>query len=209
MKKKFPAWTILTVVCLVAGVLLALVNTVTADKIVEQQQLRILETRLSLFPTASEFKELPVEESEYKLDSLVSSLDASGNVLGYVGQATVAGYGGPVQISAALDLDGVIQGISVGGDDFSETPGLGALAKEAAFTDQFKGKTPVLVLNEDGVDTVTGASKTSKAVVKGVNAIAAYIYTYELGLPLEGEAPSLSLSAKGGESAGMSGFRGN
>ncbi len=204
MKKKFPAWTMLTVICLVAGILLALVNTVTADKIVEQQQLRILETRLSLFPAASSFNELPLEESEYKLDSLVSGVDENGEVLGYVGQTTVSGYGGPVQISAAVDLDGVILGISVGGDSFAETPGLGALAKEAAFKDQFVGKIPNLVLNQDGVDTITGASTTSKAVVKGVNIIADYIYDCVLDLPLPGASSRTSLP----EGVPLLGFRG-
>ncbi len=205
MKNKFPAWAILMIVCLVAGILLALVNLGTADKIVEQQQARILKTRLSLFPTASAFNELTVQDSEYKLDSLVSGVDEAGNVLGYVGQVTVTGYGGPVQVSAALDLDGVILGISVGGDSFAETPGLGALTKEPAFTSQFAGKKPVLVLNQDGVDTVTGASTTSKAVVKGVNAIANYIYAYELGLPVQGNAPSIR--ADGPEGARLLGFR--
>ncbi len=205
MKRKFPAWTILMIVCLVAGILLALVNLVTADKIVEQQQARILKTRLSLFPTASSFNELPVQESEYKLDSLVSGVDEAGNVLGYVGQATVTGYGGPVQVSAALDLDGVILGISVGGDSFAETPGLGALTKEPAFTSQFAGKKPTLVLNQDGVDTVTGASTTSKAVIKGVNAIANYIYTYELELPVQGAVPSDAVD--GPEGVRLLGFR--
>ncbi len=205
MKNKFPAWTILMIVCLVAGILLALVNLVTADKIVEQQQARILKTRLSLFPTASSFNELTVQESEYKLDSLVSGVDEAGNVLGYVGQATVTGYGGPVQVSAALDLSGVILGISVGGENFAETPGLGALTKEPAFTSQFAGKKPNLVLNQDGVDTVTGASTTSKAVIKGVNAIANYIYTYELGLPVQGAASSEA--ADGPEGIRLLGFR--
>ncbi len=204
MKNKFPAWTVLTMICLVAGVLLALVNLLTADRIVEQQRLRILETRLSLFPTASSFNDIPLEEGNTTLDSLVSGVDETGQVLGYVGQTTVTGYGGPVQISAAIDLDGTILGISVGGDSFAETPGLGALAKEHAFTDQFIGKTPILVLNEDGVDTVTGASTTSKAVVKGVNAIAEYIYAYELGLALE-DAASHTLSLP--EGARMLGFR--
>ncbi len=180
MKKKLPAWTILTIICLTAGVLLALVNLATADKIIEQQELKKLNTRKALLPAASDFVELEIQESEYKLDSLVKGVDESGNTLGYIGQATAAGYGGPVQVSTAVDMQGVIQGISVGGSDFAETPGLGALAKGEAFTSQFAGKTPSLVLNQGGVDTITGASTTSKAVVKAVNTAAEYICAYEL-----------------------------
>ncbi len=207
-----PAWAVLMVICLCAGVLLACVNMATAGRILEQEALARNATRAALFPAAISFEELEVKESSYQIDSLVSALDADGHVLGYVGQATVKGYGGPVEISAAVDLAGIIQGISVGGNKFAETPGLGALAKEPAFTDQFIGKTPTIVLNQGGVDTVSGASKTSRAVVKGVNAIANYIYTFQLGLPVEGAgareesghppvlsllAPS-SLSAEGG-----------
>ncbi len=200
VNKKMPAWAVLTVVCLCAGILLAVVNIATAGRIKEQEILTRNATRSALFPAAVSFEELEVQESDYKIDSIVSGLDADGQVLGYVGQTTVKGYGGPVEIVAAVDNNGIIQGISVGGNKFAETPGLGALAKEPEFTDQFIGKIPTLVLNQDGVDTIAGASTTSKAIVRGVNAIANYIYAFELGLTEEeatGTEPAADAASSG------------
>ena len=77
-------------------------------------------------------------------------------------------------MTAGFTKEAALTGISVGGANFSETPGLGAKAKDAAFTDQFKGKTPRLkLIKADGekgdntVDAITAATRTSdrKSVV--------------------------------------------
>ena len=99
---------------------------------------------------------------------------ANGAVVGHTAQVTVKGYGGDVEIVVGVDADGVITGLNVGGANFSETAGLGAKAKEPAFTEQFKGLTSPLVL-KDNVDSITGASITSGAVVGGVNTALDYI----------------------------------
>ena len=175
MKKKVPAWTVLMVICLCAGLLLAGVNMLTADRIREQELLAKNATMVRLFPEATAFEDLEVQESEFDIDQLCTAKNGE-TVIGYVGEATSNGYGGPIVVTTAVDTAGLIRGISVGGDSFAETPGLGALTKEADFTDQFIGKKPSIVLNEDGVDTVTGASTSSRAVVRAVNAVANYIY---------------------------------
>ena len=181
MKKKVPAWTVLMVICLCAGLLLAGVNMLTADRIREQELLAKNATMVRLFPEATAFEDLEVQESEFDIDQLCIAKNGE-TVIGYVGEATSNGYGGPIVVTTAVDTAGLIRGISVGGDSFAETPGLGALTKEADFTDQFIGKKPSIVLNEDGVDTVTGASTSSRAVVRAVNAVANYIYSFELGM---------------------------
>lgn len=181
MKKKVPAWTVLMVICLCAGLLLAGVNMLTADRIREQELLAKNATMVRLFPEATAFEDLEVQESEFDIDQLCTAKNGE-TVIGYVGEATSNGYGGPIVVTTAVDTAGLIRGISVGGDSFAETPGLGALTKEADFTDQFIGKKPSIVLNEDGVDTVTGASTSSRAVVRAVNAVANYIYSFELGM---------------------------
>ncbi len=81
---------------------------------------------------------------------------------------TKDGFGGPVEITITVDESGVITAMTVGGDQFNETPGYGAKAKEPAFTDQFIGKSGKLALGVD-VDAVSGATITSTAVVSGVN----------------------------------------
>jgi Na+-translocating ferredoxin:NAD+ oxidoreductase RnfG subunit len=101
-------------------------------------------------------------------------VDASGNVIGYVSQITVTGFGGEIEVTVGMDMTGTITAINVGGSNFSETSGLGAKTREAAFTDQFKGMSGMLVLKQN-IDSVTGASVSSGAVVSGVNKALTYM----------------------------------
>ena len=176
MKKKLPSLIVLCVIGLVAGLLLSVTDAMTAEPIAAVEASKSEAARAEVLESADSFEELTPEESRYALDNLYAGHDANGETVGYVGQTTVTGFGGPIEVVAGVDLDGVVTGISVGGADFAETAGLGAKTKDAAFTDQFKGKTPTIVLNEDGVDTVTGASTSSRAVISGVNTVANYIY---------------------------------
>jgi RnfABCDGE-type electron transport complex G subunit len=102
---------------------------------------------------------------------------AGGETVGYVAQVTVKGYGGPIELMVGMDLNGVLTGVSVGGAQFSETPGLGAKAQESAFTDQFAGlKTPVGE-GTNTIDAISGATITTGAVVSGVNQCAEFMKT--------------------------------
>ena len=186
MNKKLPSWVMLCAVCLVGALALGLFNGLTAGG-VDRQAAMLTDAVRDRALDADRFEALEVQESRYNLDSLYAAQDAEGAVQGYVGQTTVTGYGGPIEVTAGVDNDGVITGVSVGGEGFAETPGLGARTREAAFTDQFIGKTPTITLNEGGVDTVSGASTTSRAVVSAVNNVANYIYINQLGLAEETE----------------------
>ena len=115
--------------------------------------------------------------------------------VGYVAQKTVKGFGGEVEVIAGVNAQDqdhlILGGISVGGANFSETAGLGAKSKDAAFTDQFKNK-PLsngLKLIKAGeekadntIDAITSASITSNAVVNGVNTIVEEIKVRALGI---------------------------
>lgn len=172
-QKSLPAWVVLGVIALAAGVLLGFTNNITAPKIAEAAVAAMETTRQELLPEADAFLEQTLTSD--KLDSCYLGT-ADGEAVGYVTQITVKGYGGEVEIMAGFDLDGVCTGISVGGANFSETPGLGAKAKDAAFTNQFQGQKAPIVLGES-VDAITAATITSTAVVNGVNDMAAYVAT--------------------------------
>ncbi|NLZ90251.1 MAG: FMN-binding protein [Clostridiales bacterium] len=123
-------------------------------------------------------------QTDYPLVSLHEGLK-EGEPVGYVGKIDVKGYGGSIEVIAGVTLDGHITGISVGGAKFAETAGLGAVVKEAGFTDQFIGKpTPVKVIkggeaaNEFTVEAVTAATISSSAVTAGVNTIASQVDLY-------------------------------
>ena len=171
MKKQMPAWLVLGLIALIAGCALGFTNELTSPIIDEQTLVAADEARRAVLPTASEFEELTVADPA--IDSCYAG-SANGAVVGHTAQVTVKGYGGDVEIVVGVDADGVITGLNVGGANFSETAGLGAKAKEPAFTEQFKGLTAPLVL-KDNVDSITGASITSGAVVGGVNTALDYI----------------------------------
>ena len=102
-----------------------------------------------------------------------------GALVGYAAQITVQGFGGEIEVVAGVDTAQTIRGVTVGGGSFSETPGLGAKAKESAFTDAFIGKQAQLrvvrageAADDASIDAITSATITSRAVVGAVNDIA-------------------------------------
>ncbi|HPF88805.1 MAG TPA: RnfABCDGE type electron transport complex subunit G [Candidatus Limiplasma sp.] len=163
MKKQ--AWLILCIIALVAGLALAATNMVTAGPIEEQRIKATREARIAVFPDADDFTEMATD-IDTGLDSIYEA-KLNGETIGYVLQNTVSGYGGPIEIIMGIDLDGVVTGMSVGGSDFSETAGLGTQVKEPEFTGQFIGLSEEPTLNGN-VDTISGATISSTAVIKGV-----------------------------------------
>ena len=82
--------------------------------------------------------------------------------------ASAQGFAGPVAVT--VKLDGMtIESIEIGDDQFAETDGLGAKARDAEFTDQFVGKT--LPLAEGDIDAISGATITTNAVLDALSAI--------------------------------------
>lgn len=88
------------------------------------------------------------------------------------------GFGGKIELIIGILMDGTITGYKI--IEQSETPGLGTKVTEPKFSNQFVGKnayTNNFDLKKDGgeIDAVTGATISSKAVVKAVkSAVAAY-----------------------------------
>ena len=164
MKKSIPAWLVLTVICVVAAVLLAATNLATKDVIAANAQREALATLGKLLPDATAFETM--EDSGISIGK-----DGSGNIVGYSLAATTQGFGGEVETTVAARPDGIINGVSVGGSNFAETAGLGARAKEPEFQEQFAGKSAPVSLTKDGgeIEALSGATITSRAVIKGVN----------------------------------------
>ena len=81
--------------------------------------------------------------------------------------ASAKGFAGPVWVEAAFDSDGKIIYISVGNEEFAESDGLGALAREPEFMRQFIGMAAPLTLAD--IDALSGATITSSAVIDALN----------------------------------------
>ena len=95
-----------------------------------------------------------------------AALEAPASAGGASGSATVQGFQSEVTVTVTLE-DGAVASILV--DASGETPGLGQRCAEEEFTSQFIGKAAPLTLG-DGIDSVSGATITSTAVVDAANA---------------------------------------
>ena len=103
--------------------------------------------------------------------------------------ASEQGFGGKVTVRVETDLDQVIKALTVETPD--ETEGIGKRVSEAAFTDQFIGKTGPFTFGENGIEAVSGATVTSTAALKALNrTYAAEEIQEEAEKPAETEKPA-------------------
>ncbi len=171
-------WRLL-VIALVAGLALGVVHAVTEQPIAKQALAAAEEARKTVLPQAAAF-EPNADETVYV------GRDAAGAVVGFVTSGETKGFGGVIEVTVGLSVDGTITGISVGGSGFKETAGLGAKTKDAAFTDQFIGKSDELTAVKHGtastdqqIDAVSGATISSRAVTNEVNALTAILTAFQ------------------------------
>jgi len=152
----------------VAGLALGLTNMVTEGPIKQQAILAAESARKAVLPAANSFTAATAPEG--LLDAYVA-YDAAGAVVGKTGTIVTKGYGGEIEITVGVDLNGVVTGISVGGSSFAETAGLGARAKEPWFAEQFVGNSSPIAVTKDGgeIDAITSATITSRAVANAVD----------------------------------------
>lgn len=170
MRELIKMVVVLTVLAAFSGGLLAGLRNGTAAQI-EKQQLefvkgpaikKILEGA-SNDPIADRFK---ISDGDVEKSFFVGKFDGKADTVAF--ETTGKGYGGDVGLMVAVNLDtDKISGVEV--TTHSETPGLGAMAKDdPAFVSQFKGLSvtkPVKVTNDGGqVNAISGATITSRAV---------------------------------------------
>ena len=141
----------LTAITVVIGLLLGVVYEVTKDPIAQQELKAKQEACEEVFPDAESFESVDIsgdaetfrsalDEAGYTQDSIdevYQALDASGELAGYVITVTSSeGYGGDIQFSMGVGMDGTTYGISFLSID--ETAGLGMNANTDAFKSQFE-----------------------------------------------------------------------
>lgn len=163
---------VLLVICIVIPLALSVTNLVTVKKIAELEEKSITENMSKLIKADTfEKKELPLDEGD--IEYYVAK--TAENITGYVFVTYSKGYGGDVSVMTAVNADGSVNNVSIL-DISNETPGLGQNASKKTFYSQFNGKKSGISLVKSGadssnneIDTVTGATITSKAVTTAVN----------------------------------------
>ena len=99
---------------------------------------------------------------------------------GYAVEVATPGFGGNITMMVGISKDGAITGISI--ISHTETAGLGSVAAEdsakgTAFRTQFAGISEAVSVDKDGgqIDSLTGATISSRAVTQGVNAAMEFV----------------------------------
>ena len=183
---------ILTAFTVVLGFILGLVYGVTKEPIAAADAATAQAAYQEVFEEAATFeayadfdKEAAVslmEENGYEdeITDVQVAEDESGNALGYV-ITVIAKDGSQANITFSVGIanDGTVNGYSI--TSISETPGLGDKAKNEEFSSQFAGKqvesfsvvkqTPA---SDNEIESISGATITSKAMANGVNACITY-----------------------------------
>lgn len=169
--KEYAAPTVvLLIICVVAAFLLAYTNQITAPKIADVEKQNEIQSRQIVYSSAASFGEEFTNEDGI---SLVPALDEQGNTVGYVVITVEKGYGGDITVMTGVSNSGEVQGVNI--LSMSETAGLGANASKESFLAQFVNKITGITVTKDSpsgneIKALTGATITSKAVTRAVNA---------------------------------------
>ena len=92
-------------------------------------------------------------------------------LVGDIHEGSARGFASDVKVQLTMDDAGVITGLAI--ESSGETPSFGTRCmEEPAFAEQFVGKTAPFAIGEN-IDTLSGATVTSTAVVEAVNAAVA------------------------------------
>ncbi|MEO0068838.1 MAG: FMN-binding protein [candidate division WOR-3 bacterium] len=169
--KENKVWMVLSlfIVCVISAFALAQIYNLTLPKIEYQRNVLAIKLAFTaVMPDADRFE--PVTP-----DSSVWFAYQGENRIGSILRVASQGYGGPVPVTAGIDIEGRVVAIKVASasEGLKETPGLGLKATEPQFRDQFKGKTASEIrLTKDGgkIEAITGATITSRAVCDGLRA---------------------------------------
>ena len=196
MKEMMKNTGIILAITIVAGLILGLVYQITKEPIAAQEAKAKQEACQEVFQDAASFEAVETvagdaagwSEAGYaqeSIDEVMEAKDASGSLLGYVITVTTReGYGGDIQFSIGVRMDGTVNGMSI--LSISETAGLGMKAEDV-LKPQFAGKqveqfeyTKNGATSENQIDAISGATITTNAVTNGVHA-GLYYFRTELG----------------------------
>ena len=164
MKKKLlmPVLAVLLCAALLVGANTALAGVRQAKTAEELNQLM-----LTMLPGSTGFTPEEYSGEDASIRAVYK------DPVGYVLHVVTAGYVGDISMLVAVRNDGTVMGLTV--RDMSETVGLGAQAlTDYRFLCQFLNTSGEAEVGKT-VDALTGATVTSKAVTRGVNAAVGFV----------------------------------
>lgn len=171
---------VLTLVAVVMGGILALVNHLTEGPIAQQKEKALADGIKAVMGTdnLAVAQTDEVRQNDAKGKEMVFTIyqikDAQNQDLGAAVESTTMGFGGDLKVLVGFDTEGKILGYTL--LEHAETPGLGAKADkwfQKGEKGDIIGKSPVekLIVAKDGgqVDAITASTITSRAFLSAVN----------------------------------------
>lgn len=193
MNDMFRMGSFLFIVAAIAGALLAVTESQTAPKILENKLKQLEQARAEVLPLAKKFQEIKPENPAEGLEYAAGFGD-NGELAGIVVNVAPKGYAGPIEMVMGLKADGSISGVKILSQ--KETPGLGTKLADDVFMAPFKKllqekPKPVFLVKQDGgdVDGITAATISSRAFCNGVREA---LSTYE---KVKANLPKLAVPA--------------
>ena len=162
-KDIFMPIIVLTCICLVVTAALAYINLITAPVIKAADEKAAAEARAEVLSEADSFTQLDAKG----LPSEITEAYKADNGTGYVFMLTTKGYGGDIRLICGVKANGAIEKTKT--LSHSETSGIGSrvVDNNSKYKGQYVGKTAE---NVDEVDAVSGATISSKAYKKAIDA---------------------------------------
>lgn len=157
----------LTLFCITAAaaLLLSIVQFLTAEPIAQRMEVKRQTAMETVVPGAVRFSQVAFDpktvvdmQAGYQKETL----------LGYCVELDADGFGGAIRLLVGVSPSGSVLGVSILGHN--ETAGLGSQVDSADFLEQFSGQFGTIRVGYGGLDAVSGATVTSKAVAQGVSA---------------------------------------
>ena len=155
---------VLTCICIVVTALLAYVNLITSPVIKAAEEKAAEQARAEVLSEADSFTLMKID----KLPEEITEVYKADNGAGYVFLMTTKGYGGDIRLICGVKSDGSIEMTKT--LSHSETSGIGSkvAGNDSGYRKQYIGKTAE---NVDEVDAVSGATISSTAYKKAVDAV--------------------------------------
>lgn len=166
MNKIIKLALFLAIVAGLSGAALSFVYEMTDPIIQEAKIAKVKENLVKIYTSGEEFKAVEANLADYPGLTAVYEANSGGSVKGYIYECSVVGYGGassPIKFLIALDQDGTYKGFEAI-DLSGETKGFGSKVGDPEFKSGIVGKNI-----GDGIDTISGATVSSGAVVNTID----------------------------------------
>ena len=155
---------VLTVICLVVSGALAFMNSVTEPVITEAAAERAQAVMAQKIKEAHGFEPVDFSGME-EIPISIKEIYKTTNNIGYIFISAVNGFSGDITVICAVDPYGSI--ISASTLSHTETKGIGTILEQESFLGTFRG----VDSNLNGVDTVTGATISTRAFIHAIDDI--------------------------------------